>query len=281
MDQTSHLRAFWWAAALAGAVMFAVGFLPAFEIRLGASVGGGDAQKTYDYVRSWSFASYGTRLSIGALLVSVAVVGVALLGLTRRRSVAALAAVTVLALALSALTASAGFPYDYDPESSQSCSSWSNCGGRFLNPGIQRLRREAAKRPEAKQKEYLFDPSYTARPLRPWKLLEFVSLGLLCVGGFLLFRAVPLLLWAGPALGPISVLAANAWSSSIVCGDGDGLTTPAIAEGNLTLYPALFGLLSGTAALTVKHRKLGAAILVITVLTGLYALLTLGFKCYE
>jgi hypothetical protein len=276
MDRANRLQIFWWAAALAGAVMFVMGFLPSFEIRLGATVGADNTQKTYDYVRSWSLASYGTTLSIAALIASVALVAASILGVTRRGSVAALAAVTVLALALNAFTSSAGFVNDYSPDSAESCSSWAQCGGTVLNPGVQRLRRAAAKKPEAKLPEYELDPpAYTARPFAPWRVIQFGSLILLCAAGFLLFRSVPLLLWAGPVLGPLSLFAASQWSSSIEC----PVATAEMNEGGLALYPALFGLLSGVAALSIKRRKLGAAILVITVLTGLFALVTVGLTC--
>jgi hypothetical protein len=275
MGQMSRHRVFWCAAALTGAVMLAVGFFSAFEIRLGASVGGGDAQETYDYVGSWSMVSYGTALSLVVLIAAGGVVGASLLGLSRRANTAALTILTVLALALSAITSSAGFLNDYDPHSAESCSSWSDCGGPFLNPGVQRLRREAAGKPEAKAKEYLFDPAYTARPFDPWKAIEFGSFILLCAAGFLLFRSIPLLLWAGLALGPLSAIAAGRWSSTIDC----PVSTAQINEGNFALYPALFGLLSGVAALTLKRWKLGASILVITVLTGLYAFVIVAFTC--
>ena len=277
MDQTSHLRLFWWAAALTGAVLFATGFFPAFEIQLGAIVGGGDSQKTYDYIRSWSLASYGTPLSIAALLMSAAVVGSSLLGLSRRGNLAALATVTVLALGLSAFTTSAGFRNDYDRGGAEDCSSWSDCGGPFLNPGVRRIQRDAAKRPEAKLKEYDFESAYTARSFLPWKVLEYGSFALLCVGGFLLFRSVPLLVSAGPGFGPISVLAASGWATRLNC--AGGLSTAEASEGRLALYLVLFGLLSGVAALTVKRRKLGALTLVITLLTGLYAFFVVGFAC--
>jgi hypothetical protein len=211
------------------------------------------------------------------LIAAAGVVAVSLLGLSGRANTAALTILVVLALGLNALTSTVGFINNYDPESAESCSSWSDCGGPFLNPGVQELRREAAGKPEAKAEEYEFDPAYTARDFAPWKVIEFGSFILLCAAGFLLFRAIPVLLWAGLALGPISAVAASRWSSSIDCPVG----TAQLNEGNLALYPALFGLLSGIAALTLKRWKLGAAILTITVLTGFFALLTVGLACED
>jgi hypothetical protein len=106
-------------------------------------------------------------------------------------------------------------------------------------------------------------------------VVQFGSLILLCAAGFLLFRSIPLLLWAGLALGPISAIASSRWVDSIDC----PVSTAQVNEGTLALYPALFGLLSGVAALTLKRWKLAAAILLITVLTGLYALLGPAFVC--
>ena len=108
-------------------------------------------------------------------------------------------------------------------------------------------------------------------------MLEYGSFALLCVGGFLLFRSVPVLVSAGPGFGPISVLAASGWATRLNC--AGGLSTAEASEGRLTLYLVLFGLLSGVAALTVKRRKLGALTLVITLLTGLYAFFVVGFAC--
>ena len=64
-------RLLWTAAALGGAACVAASFLPAFRVRLEASIGAEDAQQTFDYERTWSLVDYGTWFAIAAVVACV------------------------------------------------------------------------------------------------------------------------------------------------------------------------------------------------------------------
>jgi hypothetical protein len=271
-------RLYWSAAALCGGACVVATFLPAFRVRLEASIGAGDTQQTFDYVRTWSLVEYGTALAIAAVVASVLLTVVAIAGLRAGTSTALLVAVGVLALGLSVFTTAAGFNEGWIGSSGQeSCPSWSDCGGSVLGPAVRELHRDALEKPEAKDPEYELLPGYAAEPRFGWRVLELVAHLVLVAAAYALFRKRRELQVAGPALAVLALVAIQAWSDRADC--TDGLSSSARAEGGIALYGVLLAGIAAIAALRSKRWKLGVATLVLALASGLWVFVVLITTC--
>lgn len=277
MQDRTRERALWAICALAGLSAFVLGLLPGFRVHIAAGAGDGDSQQAFDYDRTWSLAGYATPWSIAVLVGAVAVVAVALYAIFRNHTGAALIAVATLALAGSAITASAGW---VEVEGGvESCDSWSDCGGAFLNPAVRELRREALSRPEARRPGYNIEPGYSARALVSWNLIELVAHGLFLVAGFLAFRSSPLLTRAGPVFPFLAIATMTATASGVDCSEGFASSQGAL-EG-IAFYPLAVAALAGVAALMAQRWKLGLLTLGLTLVIGAYVFIGVAFHCYE
>ena len=253
-------------------------FLPAFRVRLEASIGAGDSQQTFDYVRTWSLVEYGTALAIAPVVASVLLTIVAAAGLRAGTATALLVALGVLALGLSAFTTTAGFNEGSLGGSGQeSCPSWNDCGGVVLGPAVRELRGDALEKPEAKDPEYELLPGYAAGRRFGWLVIEIVAHVVLVAAAFVLFRKRRELQVAGPAFAVLAVVAIQAWSDRVDC--TDGLSSSASAEGGIALYGALLAGIAAATALLGKRWKLGVATLVLSLASALWVSAVLAFTC--
>ena len=267
-------RLYWIAAALGGAACVAASFLPAFQVRLEASIGGGDTQQGFDYERTWSLVEYGTWFAIAAVVACVLLTVVAVAGLRAGTTTALLVALGVIALGLGAFTTAAGFNEDMlGGFGQESCPSWSDCGGFVLGPAVRELHRDALEKPEAKDPEYLLDPGYAAEPRLGWRVIQVVVNLLLVVAAFAVFRRRREFQAAGPAFAVLAVVAIWVWSDRV--DTTDGLSTSASAEGGIAFYGALLAAIAAIAALLSKRWKLGVATLVLALASGFWVWLVL------
>lgn len=277
MQGRTRERALWAICGLAGLSAFVLGLLPAFHVHIDAGAGGGNSQQAFAYDRTWSLAGYATPWSMAVLVGALAVVAVALYAFFRNHTAAALIVVAALGLAGSAITASTGW---VDAEGGvESCESWSDCGGAFLNPAVRQLRREALSRSEAHRPGYNIEPGYSARSLRSWKLIELIAHALFFVSGFLAFRINPLLTRAGPVFPFLAIATMNVTASGVDCSEGFSSAQGAL-EG-IALYPLAVAALAGVAALTARRWKLGLLTLGLTLVIGAYVFIGVAFHCYD
>src|SRR5262245_25946358 len=248
-------------------------FLPAFQVRLGASIGAENEQRTFDYVRTWSLLEYGTWLAVAAVVATVLLVVVAVAGARLGTTTGLVVALGVIALGLSAFTTAAGFNEDMlGGIGQESCPSWSDCGGTVLGPAVRELHRDALEKPEAKDPEYLLDPGYAAEPRFGWRVIQIVANLLLVVAAFALFHSRRELQVAGPAFAVLAVVATFFWSGADT---DDGLSSSASAEGGIAFYGALLAGIAGIAALLSKRWKLGIATVLLALASAFWVWLVL------
>lgn len=271
-------RLFWTAAALGGGACVVATLLPAFRVRLEASIGGGEAQQTFDYVRTWSLLEYRTGPAFAAVVASVLLMVVAVAGLRAGTSTALLVAVGVIALGLSVFSTTAGFNEGSIGASGQeSCPSWSGCGGPVLGPAVRELHSDALRTPEAKDPDYELLPGYAAAPRLGWLVIEIVAHLILVVAAFALFRRRRELQLTGPAFAALALAAIEIWSDRVDC--TEGLSSSASAEGRSALYAVLLAGIAASAALRSKRWKLGAVTLVLAIVSGLWVSVVLAVTC--
>jgi hypothetical protein len=253
-------------------------FLPAFQVRLEASIGAGDTQQTFDYERTWSIIGYGTWPAVAAVVASVLLTVVAVAGLRAGTSTALLVAVGVIALGLSVFTTTAGFNEGSLGGSGQeSCPSWGDCGGSVLGPAVRELHRDALKEPEAKDPEYELLPGYASEPRFGWHVIEALAHLVLIAAAYAVFRRRRELQVAGLAFAVLAVVAIQGWSARVDC--TDGLSSSASAEGGIALYGVLLAGIAAIAALRSKRWMLGAATLLLALASGLWVFVVLAFTC--
>jgi hypothetical protein len=271
-------RLYWTAAALCGGACVVATFLPAFRVRLEASIGAGDTQQTFDYVRTWSLVEYGTTFAIAAVGACVLLTVVAVAGLRAGTSTALLVAVGVLALGLSVFTTTAGFNESGLGGSGQeSCPSWNDCGGAVLGPAVRDLHGDALDEPEAKDPEYELLPGYAADRRFGWLVIEIAAHLVLIAAAFALFRKRPELQVAGPAFAVLALVGIQVWSDRVDC--TDGLSSSARAQGGIALYGVLLAGIAAVTALLGKRWKLGVATLVLALASGLWVFVVLIATC--
>lgn len=271
-------RLYWTAAALCGGACVVATFLPAFSVRLEASIGAGDTQQTFDYERTWSLVEYGTALAIAAVVASVLLTVVAVAGLRAGTSTALLATLGVIALGLSVFTTAAGFNEGWIGSSGQeSCPSWNDCGGSVLGPAVRELHRDALEKPEAKDPEYELLPGYAASRRSGWLVLEIVAHLVLIAAATVLFVKSRELQVAGPAFAVLAFVAIQAWSDRVDC--TDGLSSSGRAQGGIALYGVLLAGIAAITALASKRWKLGLATLALALASGLWVFVVLVATC--
>jgi hypothetical protein len=211
--------------------------------------------------------SPGTGLwSIALLAGALAVAAVAVFALFRGHTPAAVVVVAALALTGAAFTTSGhGFNDDWITDGVESCDSWADCGGPFLNPAVRELRRDALTTPEAQRSGYELDPGYAARPLTPWYVFGLIAHAIFLVAGFFAFRLNRVLLRAGPAV-PFLAVVTLFWTASVVdCGDG-GMSSSEGGLQTLAFYPLALGGLAGIAGVTTPQcKRIGWITIIVTI----------------
>jgi hypothetical protein len=178
----------WAAIGLAAATLFVACFVAAFELRIEGYTGGGDTQRSFDYLRTIGIArdSWAGRLVAAAALVLVvlSVLGV-LLGSRRWLVIAAFAMSAGLAAGAIDTDDRLGWPGDagtYGYESPH--------GGPLLQPALDDLKAEARSSPEARDPGWQLsgEHSYAARGLDGWRVALWAALALVWLTGYRLAR---------------------------------------------------------------------------------------------
>jgi hypothetical protein len=268
----------WAACSICGAVIAAAGFLPAFTVHLEGIVGGGGAQRVYDFDRTYTLAGYGTPTAWVLLGAGVALVVVGVIGVVARRPTLPLLAVAVVALGASAATTTPRFTALDGEGGVQGCSFERGCGGRFLAPAIRDFRRDILRdRRAARQPGFEFLEGYRARQRIGWRVIELFAHLLLLVAALALVAIHPRLAPAPLALVFVALWSGWAYSSAARCGDGASSGSP---FGWISAYALGLAFVAALGVLARRRWKWGGAGLAAAVLaTPVVFVLGLSGSC--
>lgn len=286
MDDESDKRKgrFWRGVLVAGAALLVACLLPVLDVQLDGSIGGGDAQRTFDFHRQLNFFWGALPLSLLYPVGSLCVVAVAALALKRpglpERPL--LIAVVVLSAA-GAIHFSSLFQYGQEPfnppvphRSGHGCDLQPErvpdlrCGGAFLSPAIDDFLLDTQRaHPELDDLR-----GFTLRPAAGAWLFQLVALGLAYASAFrLLRRPLRALGRSAPALlatlvGLLAVeflvlfvgvgiaVAENCYGrSSLSCSELAEKVVPVVWWGLLPCIFACAGMLGIRIVSRVRHRR--------------------------
>ena len=191
-------RRFWRVVLIAGAALFVACLLPVLDVELTGSIGGGDAQQTFDFHRKLNLAWGALPLSLAYPAGALGLTAIAVLVLKRPRVPERPLLVAVLVLsAAGAIHFASLFQYGQEPfnpliphRSGHGCELQPErvpdlrCGGAFLSPAID---------------DFLLDTrlahpdlddlrGFTLRPAVGAWLFQLVALGLAYAAAFRLLR---------------------------------------------------------------------------------------------
>ena len=186
----AHHALSWAAIGLAAAALVVACFITGFEFRIEASIGAGDTQRAFDYVRTTSIvrASDIGKLVLGAglLLVAAAVTGVAI-GSRRWLVVGSFVVAVALLLLVFDMEDNDRLMW---PGSGGVIGYESPNGGPLLQPTLDDLKAEARSSPEAREPGWSLggEDYYAGRGLGGWQLFIWSALLLGWLTGYRLAR---------------------------------------------------------------------------------------------
>ncbi len=168
-------RVFFAACAAAGAAILLGCVLPAFELYLYATIGGGDSQRSFDYYRDLRLITYSEPGALVFPLTGAALVVLGIAGAARPRwwLVVAAAALTVPAFVQTVKTVDyATGPGDGGVHTCDQQASLERCIGYFA-PAIREFRADILRKPEARERDYLGPgkTDFNISRLAGWKLV--------------------------------------------------------------------------------------------------------------
>ena len=213
----------WAACSTCGVAIAAAGLLPAFSVRLQGFVGGGSAERSYDFERTYTLVGYGTLGAWTLVAAGIALAALGGAGIVVARPTIPLAAVLVVALGASIATTTPRFTGVDHEGGVIGCSFDRGCGGAFLAPAIRDFRHDVlTSRPAARQPGFELSEGYRAQQRTGWRVIEALA-HLVLVGAALALvvrdrRLAP----AALALVLLAVVIAWTYASSARCGDGNG-----------------------------------------------------------
>lgn len=170
--------------AAAGALILVGCTLPAFELYLFATVGGGDDQQGYDFYRDLRLATYPEPGAVLFTLAGLAFFATGILGLLKRRAwlIVVVVALTVPAVVQTIRTIDIQTAAEEGGVSSCEKPRLEDCV-YYLAPAVRDLRADILRRPIARHPDFLGpSPDYfSVRRLSGWQLIGWT------VGVFSLF----------------------------------------------------------------------------------------------
>jgi hypothetical protein len=185
----AHHALSWSAIGLGGLVLGAACLQPAFELRIGAFVGAGSTQRSFDYAHRLTVAGSSWR---GALLVvaGLAFVAAAAVGVARGSRAWLVLGSAALAVALLALAIDTQGRLDW-ADGAGVIGYESPHGGPLLQPALDELKADARRSPEARDPSWTLtggEHGYAGRGLRGWKIVLSASVVLAWLTGYRVAR---------------------------------------------------------------------------------------------
>jgi hypothetical protein len=181
----------WAAVSVAAAAVVVACFLPAFELAIGASIGAGASQESFDYERRLSIATDAAPFGLLPLLGGVFLLAAGIVGAIRRPPAWLVVTTFVVALGLALLV------FDTEDQRLQWAGSGgvigyeSDHGGPLLTPGLDDLHEAAAASPEAQRPGWELlggEHGYSSRGLGAWRVFLWSTLALAWLTGYQLAR---------------------------------------------------------------------------------------------
>jgi hypothetical protein len=197
-------RAFWTACALGGALIVAGCFLPTMEVGQSASIGAGDAQRSFSYSETVRFADYRQPTARLFLIGGTALVALAVIALLRTSRLQPLLIVVATALSLvffvAALRVDGQLPGFWDDVVGTVGCDPESCAP-VAAPAMRDLNAEIRTTPEAQEAGfYLDEGGFRTRERDGWLLIRWSSFALAALGLYRLFLFALRPVWAGVAV---------------------------------------------------------------------------------
>jgi hypothetical protein len=187
----AHHALSWSAIGLVGVILAVACLLPAFELRIGAYVGAGSTQESFDYshrVTAIGTSWRGVLLVVAGLAVVAAGGAGAVLGVRPWLVVGSAA----LAVGLLALAIDTQGRLDW-AEGAAVIGYESPHGGPLLQPALDELKADARRSPEARDPGWTLtggEDGYAGRSLRGWKVFLWGSVVLAWLTAYRVARLV-------------------------------------------------------------------------------------------
>ena len=180
-------RVFFGVCALAGALILVGSLLPAFELYLNASIGTGEAYRSFAYKRELRLMTYLEQETLLFPLVGAAFVVLGVAGSFRPRNWMVVAALLLTMPAYVQTVRALDYADHVEPPGIYHCNEPELEGCiAFFAPAVREFRADVLRRPEAREPGYEGPTKYeySVEPLGGWELVGWTVVGISLVVWF-------------------------------------------------------------------------------------------------